>query len=94
MKEREQIVIVGAGFGGLWAARALARAPVTVTLVDKNNYHGFWPLLYQVAAAELEAEQIGYPIRRICAAAGMSPLSWAVSSLTCKRRRCGQRARR
>ena len=65
MKEREQIVIVGAGFGGLWAARALARAPVTVTLVDKNNYHGFWPLLYQVAAAELEAEQIGYPIRRI-----------------------------
>lgn len=65
MREHEQIIVVGAGFGGLWAARALARAPVTVTLLDKNNYHGFWPLLYQVAAAELEAEQIGYPIRRI-----------------------------
>lgn len=65
MEERPHIVIVGAGFGGLWAARALTRDPVRVTLLDKNNYHGFWPLLYQVAAAELEAEQIAYPLRRI-----------------------------
>lgn len=61
-----RVVIVGAGFGGLWAARHLARKPgVTVTLIDKNNYHTFLPLLYQVAAAELEPEQIAYPIRGI-----------------------------
>lgn len=65
MEEHPHIVIVGAGFGGLWAARALTGDPVRVTLLDKNNYHGFWPLLYQVAAAELEAEQIAYPLRRI-----------------------------
>lgn len=59
------IVIVGAGFGGLWAAKALADKPVRVTLLDKNNYHTFLPLLYQVAAAELEPEQIGYPVRGI-----------------------------
>ncbi len=59
------IVIVGAGFGGLWAAKALADKPVQVTLIDRNNYHTFLPLLYQVAAAELEPEQIGYPVRGI-----------------------------
>lgn len=65
MRERPRVVIVGAGFGGLWAARALADEPVEVVILDKNNYHAFWPLLYQVAAAELEAEQIAYPVRRI-----------------------------
>lgn len=60
-----RVVIVGAGFGGLWAARALARSPVQVLLVDRNNYHVFLPLLYQVAAAELEPEEIAYPIRSI-----------------------------
>lgn len=60
-----RVVIVGAGFGGLWAARALARFPVQVLLVDRNNYHVFLPLLYQVAAAELEPEEIAYPIRSI-----------------------------
>ena len=65
MTERPRVVVVGAGFGGLWAARALAGEPVDVVLLDKNNYHAFWPLLYQVAAAELEAEQIAYPVRRI-----------------------------
>lgn len=65
MAERPRVVVVGAGFGGLWAARALAAEPVDVLLLDKNNYHAFWPLLYQVAAAELEAEQIAYPVRRI-----------------------------
>lgn len=59
------VVIVGAGFGGLWAARKLAGKPVRVTLYDRNNYHTFQPLLYQVAAAEIEAEQIGYPVRGI-----------------------------
>jgi NADH:ubiquinone reductase (H+-translocating) len=65
MENPLHIVIVGAGFGGLWAARAFSRAEVRVTLIDRNNYHGFWPLLYQVAAAELDAEQIAYPVRRI-----------------------------
>jgi NADH dehydrogenase len=65
MIKRSRVVIVGAGFGGLWAARALARSPVDVLLVDRNNYHVFLPLLYQVAAAELEPEEIAYPIRSI-----------------------------
>jgi NADH dehydrogenase len=62
-REHPRVVIVGAGFGGLWAARALARSPAEVLLVDRNNYHTFLPLLYQVAAAELEPEAIAYPVR-------------------------------
>ncbi|HYB75029.1 MAG TPA: NAD(P)/FAD-dependent oxidoreductase [Candidatus Sulfotelmatobacter sp.] len=62
---RPRVVIVGAGFGGLWAARALAQTPVDALLVDRNNYHAFLPLLYQVAAAELEPEDIAYPVRSI-----------------------------
>jgi NADH dehydrogenase len=65
VKERPRVVIVGAGFGGLAVARELAGAPVEVTIVDRNNYHTFLPLLYQVAAAELEATEIGYPVRTI-----------------------------
>jgi NADH dehydrogenase len=60
-----RVVIVGAGFGGLNALRALAGAPVDVLMIDRNNYHGFWPLLYQVATAGLEAESITYPVRAI-----------------------------
>lgn len=60
-----RVVIVGAGFAGLWAARGLARSPVDVMLVDRNNFHLFLPLLYQVAAAELEAEDIACPVRSI-----------------------------
>lgn len=67
--EKQRVVIVGAGFAGLWAARRLARRDaadlVDVTLIDRNNYHTFPPLLYQVAAAELEPEAIAYPIRGI-----------------------------
>jgi NADH dehydrogenase len=59
------VVIVGAGFGGLWAARALARAPVDVTVLDRHNYHLFQPLLYQVATAGLEPESIARPVRTI-----------------------------
>ena len=60
-----RVVIVGAGFGGLKAARLLARSGVEILLIDRNNYHTFVPLLYQVAVAELEPEQIAYPVRRI-----------------------------
>jgi len=62
---RPRVVIVGAGFAGLWAARALARRPVRVLLLDRNNFHMFLPLLYQVAAAELESEDVAYPVRSI-----------------------------
>lgn len=59
------VAIVGAGFGGLRAARALANAPVRVTLIDRRNYHLFQPLLYQVASAGLAPEEIAYPVRGI-----------------------------
>lgn len=64
-RTRPRIVVIGAGFGGLWVARHLAHAPVQVLLLDRNNYHTFLPLLYQVAAAELEPEHIVYPVRSI-----------------------------
>ena len=60
-----RVVIVGAGFGGLTAAKALARAPVQVTIVDRRNYHLFQPLLYQVATAGLSPADIATPIRSI-----------------------------
>lgn len=63
MSGRPRIVIAGAGFGGLWALHALAREAADVVLVDRANYHTFLPLLYQVAAAELEPEEIAYPVR-------------------------------
>jgi NADH dehydrogenase len=65
MKQRPRVVIIGAGFGGLWAARTLAAAPVDVLVIDRNNYHTFLALLYQVAAAELNAEEIAYPVRSV-----------------------------
>ncbi len=58
-----QVVILGGGFGGLDAARGLARAPVDVTLIDRHNYHLFQPLLYQVATASLSPGDIASPIR-------------------------------
>ncbi|MCI0651159.1 MAG: NAD(P)/FAD-dependent oxidoreductase [Planctomycetes bacterium] len=59
------VVIAGAGFGGLAAAQELRGAPLRVTVVDRNNYHSFFPLLYQVAAAELGPEEIAYPARGV-----------------------------
>ena len=58
-------MIVGAGFGGLWAARTITNHPVEGLLLDRNNYHAFLPLLYQVATAGLEPEGIAYPVRSI-----------------------------
>jgi len=60
-----RIVILGAGFAGLEAARALARIPVAVTLVDRHNHHLFQPLLYQVATAALSPGDIAWPTRAI-----------------------------
>ena len=63
--DRRRVVIVGAGFGGLMAAKTLKGADVDVTLVDRHNYHLFQPLLYQVATAALSPAQIAAPIRAI-----------------------------
>ena len=60
-----RVVIIGGGFGGLYAARALARVPVRVTLLDRRNHHVFQPLLYQVASAALSPGDIASPIRWI-----------------------------
>ncbi len=60
-----RVVIVGAGFGGLNAAQALARAPVQITVIDRQNFHTFQPLLYQVATAGLSPGEIAAPIRSI-----------------------------
>jgi NADH dehydrogenase len=63
--KRAKVVIVGGGFGGLWAARELSGKPVDVTLIDRKNHHVFQPLLYQVATAVLSPGEIAQPIRRI-----------------------------
>src|ERR1700686_5366644 len=65
MEHSHHVVIVGGGFGGLAAARALRRVPVRVTLIDRRNYHLFQPLLYQVATAGLSPADIASPIRSI-----------------------------
>ncbi len=64
-KQKPHVVVIGAGFAGLEAARGLAKAPVRVTLIDKNNHHLFQPLLYQVAIAGLLPSQIAQPVRTI-----------------------------
>src|ERR1700694_5673807 len=61
------VVILGCGFGGLWAAQGLRRAPVDVTVIDRTNHHLFSPLLYQVATAGLSAPALAAPIRHILA---------------------------
>ena len=62
---RHRVVIIGGGFGGLSAARALKRAPVDVTLLDRCNYHLFQPLLYQVATGALSPANIAAPLRHV-----------------------------
>jgi NADH dehydrogenase len=63
MQRRPRVVIIGGGFGGLAAARALASAPVSITLIDRRNHHLFQPMLYQVATAGMNPGDISYPIR-------------------------------
>src|SRR5687767_2786786 len=65
MNRKPKVVIIGGGFGGLWAAKSLANKPVEVTLIDRKNHHVFQPLLYQVATAVLSPGEIAQPIRRI-----------------------------
>ena len=68
--DRHHVVIIGGGFGGLYAAMKLRKAAVRVTLVDKRNFHLFQPLLYQVATGGLSPGDIAYPLR---SALGKSP---------------------
>jgi NADH dehydrogenase len=74
------VVIVGAGFGGLRLARRLAHMPVRVTLVDRNNYHLFQPLLYQVATAGISPDEIAHPVRSILR--GQKNLDFRMSEVT------------
>jgi len=63
--ERKRVVIIGAGFGGLFVARHLADTDVDVVLIDRNNFHTFIPLIYQVATCGLGVEDVTYPLRKI-----------------------------
>jgi NADH:ubiquinone reductase (H+-translocating) len=62
---QQHLVVIDGGFAGLWCKRALASAPVRITLLDKNNHHLFQPLLHQVATAGLAAGDIAAPLRHI-----------------------------
>jgi NADH:ubiquinone reductase (H+-translocating) len=62
---RPNAVVLGTGFGGLWTARTLAKGQVNILLIDRHNYHTFFPLLYQVGAAELEPVDIAQPLPKI-----------------------------
>ncbi len=64
-KDTTRIVIIGGGFAGLELAKKLRKEPVQVVLLDKNNFHQFQPLLYQVATSALEPDNIIFPIRKI-----------------------------
>src|SRR5579863_10437301 len=62
-QKRPHVVIIGAGFGGMQAAKELGKQPVEVTVIDRNNYHLFQPMLYQVATANLSPADIAIPVR-------------------------------
>jgi NADH dehydrogenase len=78
--QRLRVVVVGAGFGGLSAVRHLRHAPVDVTLLDRNNYHLFTPLLYQVASSLLDPSEIAHPVRAVIR--GWSNVSFRMGALT------------
>src|SRR5215510_5599422 len=63
MNDKKKVIVIGGGFGGLWAVRHLRSAPVEITLIDRSNHHLFQPLLYQVATAGLAAPSIAAPLR-------------------------------
>jgi len=65
MSDQPHVVILGAGFGGIGALKSLGDANVSVTIIDKRDYHTFQPLLYQVATDELAPAEVGFPIREL-----------------------------
>ncbi len=66
-KQNPRVVIIGAGFGGLFVAKDLANKPVDILLIDRNNFHTFTPLVYQVATCGLDIDDVAYPVRKIFA---------------------------
>jgi NADH:ubiquinone reductase (H+-translocating) len=84
--QRPSVVIIGAGFGGLSAAKSLAKAPLDVVLIDRYNYHMFQPLLYQVATAALSPADIAWPIRTMfCREPNVSVMLANVSAIDAER---------
>src|SRR6202030_1744793 len=65
MESTHRVVILGGGFGGLYAAKALRKAPVQITVLDRRNFHLFQPLLYQVATGSLSPGEVASPLRRV-----------------------------
>jgi NADH dehydrogenase len=74
---RKKVVIIGGGFAGLSAAKALSREPVDVVLIDHRNHHTFQPLLYQAALGVLSAGDIAQPLRTVLRGAKTFRYSWA-----------------
>ena len=62
---QKRVVIIGGGFGGINLAKALGKSDFQIVMIDRQNYHAFQPLLYQVSTAGLEPDSIAYPIRKI-----------------------------
>ncbi len=88
MTGRKRVVIIGGGFGGLSAARALGRAEADILLIDRQNHHVFQPLLYQVATAGLSPADIAWPIRRLLRRQRNTRVLMAeVTGIDCRRRR-------
>ena len=71
---RPHVIVIGGGFGGVAAARALARAPVDVTLIDRRNHQLFQPLLYQVATGTLDSCNVAEPLRASRVPFGSTPM--------------------
>src|SRR5450755_1788307 len=65
MEPKHRVVILGGGFGGLYAAKALRKAPIQLTVLDRRNFHLFQPLLYQVATGSLSPGEIASPLRAV-----------------------------
>src|SRR5260370_17593833 len=65
MQPTDRVVILGGGFGGLYAAKALKKAPIHLTVLDRRNFHLFQPLLYQVATGSLSPGEIASPLRSV-----------------------------
>ena len=86
-RPRHRVAIVGGGFGGLFAAKALRRADVDVTLIDRTNHHLFQPLLYQLATGILSEGDIAPPSARSSAAREREGPRWAKSWPSTSRRR-------
>ena len=82
-RKKISVAVIGGGFGGLEAVRALAKANVEVTLIDRKNHHCFQPLLYQVATAALSPADVAWPIRSLVSNQRNATVIMSVISLKC-----------